>query len=81
MARGRPKKIKESTEEAVISIPPEKVADAIIDDPCEDISSFITPEQPGKLRRIKVTQEQVMKLQKEGKLVGYDPSTNEAIIY
>lgn len=34
----------------------------------------------GGLRRVKVTEEELMKLQKEAKLVGYDPSTQEAII-
>ena len=32
------------------------------------------------LKRIKVTQEELMKLQADCKLVGYDPATSEAII-
>lgn len=34
----------------------------------------------GGLKRIKVTQEELMKLQADCKLVGYDPATSEAII-
>ena len=39
-------------------------------------------EQPvsSGLRRVKVNQEELMKLQNNGKLVGYDPVTQEAII-
>jgi len=32
------------------------------------------------LKRVKVTQEELMKLQVDKKLVGYDPATKEAII-
>ena len=32
------------------------------------------------LKRVKVTQEELMKLQDEHKLVGYDPATKEALI-
>ena len=35
---------------------------------------------PSGLKRVKVTQEELMKLQADNKLVGYDPATQEAII-
>ncbi len=35
---------------------------------------------PGGLKRVKVTPEELAKLQVEKKLVGYDPATKEAII-
>ncbi len=35
---------------------------------------------PGGLKRVKVTAEELAKLQVEKKLVGYDPATKEAII-
>ncbi len=38
------------------------------------------PEVKGGLKRIKVNHEELMKLQAEHKLVGYDPATNEAIV-
>jgi hypothetical protein len=45
-------------------------------DPIETAAPIIL----GGLRRVKVTQEELMKLQDERKLVGYDPATQEAII-
>lgn len=42
----------------------------------EDVGTSVS----GGLRRVKVTQEELMKLQTEGKLIGYDPATQEAII-
>lgn len=38
------------------------------------------PEVSGELKRIKVSHDQLMKLQAEGRLVGWDPSKNEALI-
>lgn len=40
----------------------------------------LPPVLPQGLRRIKVTQEQLMKLQADEKLVGYNPATQEAIV-
>ncbi len=39
-----------------------------------------SPVLPGGLRRVKVSQDELMKLQDDKKLVGYDPATQEAII-
>ena len=70
-------KIKEKKIEAPIepepSTPQEEQQEAA---PLEVAAPII----PGGLRRVKVTQEELIKLQDERKLVGYDPATQEAII-
>jgi Zn-dependent M16 (insulinase) family peptidase len=62
---GRPKKEKPEDTEKEIS-PAVKEAEAQFDD--------------DGMKRIKVTQEQIEKLQAEGKLYGYDPETKIATI-
>jgi len=51
----------------------------------EQPKEVVATEQPKnttpKLRRVKVTMEELARLEKDKKLVGYDRKTSEAIIY
>ena len=47
--------------------------------PKPEVAKVIPPSQEGP-RKVKVTQEELMRLQEERRLIGYDPLTCEATI-
>lgn len=82
MAKGKKKKIvsKEpepvkETEE-VKEIEEIKETEPVKKDEVKEVKSAL----PAGLRRVKVSYEELMRLQNENKLIGYDPATEEAII-
>lgn len=60
----KPKVVKEKEKEAVEETKKEEVAAPIVKD---------------GFKRVKVTLEELMKLQADKKIIGYDPATSEAI--
>lgn len=83
--KGKPRKTAKKTEEENITPAVEEAVTQTLPDTgvSESVAEPIPqPKAISKngLIRIKVTQEELMKLQKEKKLVGFDPTTREAII-
>lgn len=54
--------------------------EAVKEEAIEEVKKEEVVAPVGGLKRIKVTQEELMKLQADCKLVGYDPATKEAIV-
>jgi len=73
----RKAKVREEVEEQE-AIAPGVVRDEGRENPLEDNPMEKKPRSPGAWK--KVTSQELMALEASGKLVGYDPSTQEALI-